>query len=402
MADFQPPPTYAEVVLVDERTGKSAFNPIWLKWFIDLVGNLGPGGAGTVTSIDVSGGTTGLTTGGGPVTTNGTITLSGILVGASGGTGVANIGKTITLGGNLTTTPANAITFTTTGATNVTLPTSGTLGTGTVTSVAQSFTGGLISVAGSPVTSSGTLALTVAGTSGGVPYFSGATTWASSGALTASAIVLGGGAGNAPTVLGSLGTTTTVLHGNASGAPTFGAVSLTADVTGTLGAANGGTGVANNAASTVTISGNFATTLTVTGTTSITLPTSGTLATTTSGSFTGTLTGVTASVTGTFNWVKVGRSVTIGADQALGLFTGTSNTTSKTITGMPSNLFPGGSVMLPGCITKDSGGPYTGGTFSQLKADGVMDFTTTASGSGWTASGTCEIYVPHFSYLAAT
>tara|TARA_R110000868_G_scaffold114309_8_gene306352 strand:+ start:17315 stop:20569 length:3255 start_codon:yes stop_codon:yes gene_type:complete len=42
----------------------------------------------------------------------------------------------------------------------------------------------------------------------------------------------------------SAGTTTTVLHGNASGAPTFGAVSLTADVSGTLPQGNGGTGFA--------------------------------------------------------------------------------------------------------------------------------------------------------------
>ena len=61
--------------------------------------------------------------------------------------------------------------------------------------------------------------------------------------MTASALVLGGGAGEAPTVLGSLGTTTTVLHGNAAGAPTFAAVSLTADVSGTLPVANGGTGI---------------------------------------------------------------------------------------------------------------------------------------------------------------
>lgn len=81
------------------------------------------------------------------------------------------------------------------------------------------------------------------GTSGGIPYYSGTTTIASSAALTANRLVLGGGAGAAPTVLGSLGTTTTVLHGNAAGAPTFGAVSLTADVTGTLPVANGGTGV---------------------------------------------------------------------------------------------------------------------------------------------------------------
>lgn len=98
------------------------------------------------------------------------------------------------------------------------------IGSGGVTSVAETFTGGLISVAGSPITTSGTLALTVAGTSGGIVYFSSGTTWASSGALTASRIVLGGGAGNAPTVLGSLGTTTTLLHGNAAGAPTFSAV----------------------------------------------------------------------------------------------------------------------------------------------------------------------------------
>jgi len=49
--------------------------------------------------------------------------------------------------------------------------------------------------------------------------------------------------------------------------------------TGTLGSDQGGTGVANNAASTITISGNFGTTLTVTATTAITLPTTGTLAT---------------------------------------------------------------------------------------------------------------------------
>lgn len=76
------------------------------------------------------------------------------------------------------------------------------------------------------------------GTSGGVPYYSASTTMASSGALTANRIVLGGGAGAAPTIAGSLGTTTTLLHGNAAGAPTFGAVSLTADVTGNLPVAN--------------------------------------------------------------------------------------------------------------------------------------------------------------------
>jgi hypothetical protein len=48
-------------------------------------------------------------------------------------------------------------------------------------------------------------------------------------------------------------------------------------LSGTLSPANGGTGVANNAASTLTISGNFPTTFTVGASTSLTLPPSGSL-----------------------------------------------------------------------------------------------------------------------------
>lgn len=67
------------------------------------------------------------------------------------------------------------------------------------------------------------------------------------GALTANQIVIGNGVADLK-VLGSLGTTTTVLHGNAGGAPTFGAVSLSADVTGNLsvGNLNSGTNASNN------------------------------------------------------------------------------------------------------------------------------------------------------------
>lgn len=141
---------------------------------------------------------------------------------------------------------------------------------GTVTSVAQSFTGGLVSVAGSPITTSGTLALTVAGTSGGIPYFSSASTWASSAALAQHGVVVGGGAGVTPSTItagtnnqflrgntgaapsfgtavlasadfANQGTTTTVLKGNAAGNPSFGQVVLTTDVSGVLPTANGGT-----------------------------------------------------------------------------------------------------------------------------------------------------------------
>jgi hypothetical protein len=73
-------------------------------------------------------------------------------------------------------------------------------GGGTVTSVG--FTGGLISV-GTPTT---TPAFTVAGTSGGIPYFSSTSAWGSSSLLAANALMIGGGAGVAPS------TTTTAAN----------------------------------------------------------------------------------------------------------------------------------------------------------------------------------------------
>jgi len=48
----------------------------------------GGGGTGTVTSVDVSGGTTGLSFSGGPIVASGTITAGGTLVAANGGTGL--------------------------------------------------------------------------------------------------------------------------------------------------------------------------------------------------------------------------------------------------------------------------------------------------------------------------
>lgn len=105
----------------------------------------------------------------------------------------------------------------------------------TVSSV--SWTGGIVSVA-NPTT---TPAFTIAGTSGGVPYFSSASTWASSGALTQNGVVYGGGAGGAP-VATAAGTTNQVLKANTGGAPTWGSVALATDVSGTLPSNNGGTG----------------------------------------------------------------------------------------------------------------------------------------------------------------
>jgi hypothetical protein len=119
-------------------------------------------------------------------------------------------------------------------------------GTGTVTSVDLSVpASSIFASSGGPVTSTGTLALATNGTSGGIPYFSSATQLSTSAQLAANQLVLGKGAAVAPATLGSLGTTTTLLHGNAAGAPTFAAVNIAAggDTTGTLPVASGGTGV---------------------------------------------------------------------------------------------------------------------------------------------------------------
>ena len=61
-------------------------------------------GTGTVTSVDVSGGATGLTTTGGPIVGAGSITLGGTLLPTSGGTGITNFAVGDLLFANTTTT----------------------------------------------------------------------------------------------------------------------------------------------------------------------------------------------------------------------------------------------------------------------------------------------------------
>jgi hypothetical protein len=80
-------------------------------------------GAGSGVS-SFSAGTTGLTPSSG---TTGSITLAGVLVPANGGTGVNNGSSTLTLGGSVAFSGAFGTTFTVTGTTALTLPTSGSL-----------------------------------------------------------------------------------------------------------------------------------------------------------------------------------------------------------------------------------------------------------------------------------
>ena len=284
---------------------------------------------------------TGLT--GGPITSTGTISIDGTVVtltdtqtltnktisGASNTlSNIDNASLTnstisgVSLGGNLfNLTAGTGVSFsagtTYNGSTAITINSTGS--GGTVTSVAQSFTGGIISVGGSPITSSGTLALTVAGTSGGVPYFSSPTTWATSAALAANAIVLGGGAGAAPAttttgtgVVTALGVNTGsagafVVNGGALGTPSSGTVTYltgtaSININGTVGATTASTGAFTTVSATGVITSTLATgtaPFTVTSTTQVANLNAATAGTATNA----TNTGITAASSGTTNYL---------------------------------------------------------------------------------------------------
>lgn len=170
-------------------------------------------GVATCASVSLSADVTGTL----PVANGGTgvATLTGVVIGS--GTSTMTAATSSTVGQVLRVTGTNTYAF---GAVNL--------------ADTDAITGTL------PVANGGTGV--TAGTSGGILGYTGTGTLASSAVLGANRLVLGGGAGATPTPLGSLGTTTTVLHGNAAGAPTFGAVDLSTDVTGSIGVASGGTG----------------------------------------------------------------------------------------------------------------------------------------------------------------
>ena len=223
----------------------------------------------------------------------------------------------------------------------------------------------------------GTVAVTgggtglTSGTSGGILGFTASTTLASSVALTANALVLGGGAGATPTPLGSLGTTTTILHGNAAGAPSWSAVSLTADVSGTLPVANGGTGITSFGAGIATwlgtpSSANLAAAVTdETGTGALVFANSPTLVT----PVIGAATGVSATVSGTLHAYSgtaipaggvTGAGIKISSTANLGIFFGS---------GAPTLTAAKGSLYL-----------RTDGTTTNDRA-----YINTDAGSTWTA-----------------
>jgi len=215
-------------------------------------------------------------------------------------------------------------------------------------------------------------------TAGDLIYYSSGTSFTKLGIGTAGQVLTVNGGGTAPQW----------ATGAASGVAsiTFGTTGLTPNtastgavtVAGTLGPANGGTGVANNAASTLTISGNFASTFVVAGANSYTFPNaSDTLVNLGS---TQTLTAKTLTNPTVTNYVEsvvaIGNS---GTSKTLDLTSGTVQTV--TMTGnctftMPTNV-AGKSFIL---IISTGAGSFTG-TFTSVKwpAGTAPTLTTTAS-----------------------
>ena len=193
-------------------------------------------GAGTVTSVDVSGGTTGLTTSGGPIINSGTITIAGTLNVASGGTGQTTYTDGQLLIGNSTGNTLAKATLTagtgisvTNGSGSITIAATNN---GTVTSVGGTGTVSGISLSGT-VTSSGNLTLGGALDLSAPPAIGGATpntaTFTTVNATTFDTNVAAAGVTLSGTTLAADGTDTNInvlinTKGNAGvgidGAPT--------------------------------------------------------------------------------------------------------------------------------------------------------------------------------------
>lgn len=201
---------------------------------------------GTVSSVGLSITGSAVTIAGSPVTTTGTLALS--WAGTSG--------QYITGAGGLVTFPTIPTQFNPIAGSGITI--SGSYpnitfnsvsgGSGTVTSVAVTMPAAF-SVAGSPITSAGTIAITGAGTTG--QYIRGDGTLATfpGGTVTSVALTVPSGltvTGSPITTAGTLAITTTlngVIHGTGSGF-TAGSVNLATEVSGNLAVTrlNSGTG----------------------------------------------------------------------------------------------------------------------------------------------------------------
>jgi hypothetical protein len=201
--------------------------------------NATPSFGGTVTSVDGSGGTTGLTLSGGPITVSGTLTLGGTLIPANGGTGATTLTGYVFGNGTSTMTASTTIpntaitglgTMSTQAASNVAI-TGGAIDGATVGATTASTVRGTTITATTQFTGPGTgltgtaSSLSIGGNAGTITSQANSATITASSTNTANEIVLRDSSGNF-----SAGTITATLSGNAT------------NVSGTVAVANGGTG----------------------------------------------------------------------------------------------------------------------------------------------------------------
>ena len=113
------------------------------------------------------------------------------------------------------------------------------------------------------------------------------------------------------------------------------------------------------------------------------------------GTFTATGTGFSNATPPSSAWyyVRVGKQVTIST----GLITGTSNTTTFTVTGLPSELIP---PIIRNCMIRirDNGGALILGLM-QIGTGGTLSIFKTPNGDVFTASGNKAIYPSELTYM---
>jgi hypothetical protein len=334
-------------------------------------------GNGTVTSVAVSGGTTGLTTSGGPITTSGTITLAGTLAVANGGTGLTTIAARSISVANA----ANTYTTVTPAAGQSVRVNAGntaweayTPGTGTVTSVGGTGTVSGLSLSGT-VTTSGNL--TLGGTLAVTP-----SNFASQTANTF--LAAPNGAAGVPTFRAMVAADVPTLNQNTTG--------TAANVTGTVAVANGGTG-ATTAANALTNLGAYAASnpsgyITTAGARSAVSFTAGS--------------GAYNSTTGVFTIPTNTNQLTNGAGFGTGTVTsvsGTGTVSGLTLSGTVTtsgSLTLGGTLSVAALSTASGSAPsYSARAWVNFQGTGTVTIRASGNVSSITDNGTGD-YTPNF------